>query len=171
MYTHPPMYIYNRNDIAIYQSRWFQFFHYWIKIALKKCFIFEYSKINFTPGLQLVSPHTHWIAQKGSFPGESRLSGRRLDLLMKNTGPRLLTQVGPGAGRVLSACDMKRLCSADWAVSLCFSSRSVFDYSQQITQGKSLGGLVKWEVVTSHLKAAELEFRRVGRWRCSVIVV
>ena len=50
------------------------------------------SKINFTPGLQLVNPHTHWIISKGSFPRESQLLGHHLNLLMKNTGLRMLTQ-------------------------------------------------------------------------------
>lgn len=55
-------------------------------------------KINFTPGLQLVNPHTHWIISKGSFPRESQLLGHHLNLLMKNTGLRMLTQ---------EVCDMK----------------------------------------------------------------
>ena len=49
-------------------------------------------KINFTPGLQLVNPHTHWIISKGSFPGESQLLSHHLNLLIKNTGLRMLTQ-------------------------------------------------------------------------------
>ncbi|XP_061260779.1 formin-2 isoform X2 [Bos javanicus] len=55
-------------------------------------------KINFTPGLQLVNPHTHWIISKGSFRGESQLLGHHLNFLMKNTGLRMLTQ---------EVCDMK----------------------------------------------------------------
>ena len=64
-------------------------------IALNFFFIFKFSKINFTPGLPLVNPHTRWTTQKGSSPGESRLSGHHPALLTKNAGPRMLKQVGP----------------------------------------------------------------------------
>lgn len=136
--------------------------------------IFKYSKINFTPGPPLVSPHTRWTTQKGGSPGGCRLSGRHLTLPAKNAGPRMLKQVGPpGTVDVPTVRDSVWRCvtACSLGSEFAFLFKVFLRLSSADNRENPPGGLVNRKCSCSTIQAAESEFRGSGPWSCPVTAV